>query len=167
MRDRPRPFGPARKARKVIRMTRLFDCILAGASVVNQDGVGPRDIGVIAGKIAEIGDLYAAAAGERIDCRGLHILPGAIDIHFHIRAPSFPARGTVASETRAAAAGGVTTLFKMPIAKPCCATPEILRARRAHFSGEAVVNFALFGAPNSGMELSVKGDMWPSRADSM
>ena len=47
------------------RMLSRFDCILAGATVVNQDGVALRDIGVTAGKVAEIGDLYAASAGER------------------------------------------------------------------------------------------------------
>jgi len=44
-------------------MPRHFDLILAGATVVNQDGAALRDIGVTNGKIAEIGDLYAAAAG--------------------------------------------------------------------------------------------------------
>ena len=46
-------------------MPRHFDLILAGATVVNQDGAAQRDVGVANGKIAEIGDLYAAAAGER------------------------------------------------------------------------------------------------------
>jgi dihydroorotase len=55
--------------------------------VVNHDGIGPRDIGVLDGRIAEIGSLSQAAAGERIDCRGLHILPGVIDSQVHFREP--------------------------------------------------------------------------------
>ena len=51
------------------------------------------------------------------------VIPGIIDIHFHVRAPSFPQRGTVQSETKAAAKGGITTLFEMPISNPC---PNIL-----------------------------------------
>ena len=46
-------------------MPRHFDLILAGATVVNQDGAAQRDIGVANGRIAEIGDLYAASAAPR------------------------------------------------------------------------------------------------------
>ena len=56
-------------------MPPTFDCVLVNGTVVNHDGIGARDIGVRDGRIAEIGAL-GAAAGERIDCRGLHILPG-------------------------------------------------------------------------------------------
>ena len=68
-------------------MSRAFDLVLVKGTVVNQDGVAPRDIGVIAGKIAEIGDLGRASAGERVDCAGLHILPGVIDSQVHFREP--------------------------------------------------------------------------------
>ena len=51
-------------------MTATYDLILEGGTVVNQDGVGVRDVGVTAGRIAEIGDLARAAAGRRVDCRG-------------------------------------------------------------------------------------------------
>ena len=57
-----------------------FDLVLSGGVVVNQDGVGARDIGVRDGLIADIGDFSRADAGERIECRGLTILPGVIDM---------------------------------------------------------------------------------------
>ena len=60
-----------------------FDCVLINRTIVNHDGVGPRDIGIRDGRIAEIGALSGAAARERIDCRGLHILPGVIDSQVH------------------------------------------------------------------------------------
>ena len=59
-------------------MTQTYDLILSGGELVNQDGRGQRDIGVIGDTIAAIGDLSRASAGERIDCRGLTILPGVI-----------------------------------------------------------------------------------------
>ena len=125
-----------------------LDTLLRGGDVLTPDGVHPLDIGLSGGKIA---GLYAPGTGlmadEVRDCRGLTILPGLVDIHFHIRAPSYPQRGTVQTETRAAAAGGVTTLFEMPIAKPCCSNAAELERRRAHFAQNAFVNFGLYGAP--------------------
>ena len=47
-----------------------FDCVLINGIVVNHDGIGVRDIGVRDGRIAAIGALGRAAAGERLDCRG-------------------------------------------------------------------------------------------------
>src|SRR3989304_5898122 len=70
-------------------MADSFDLILAGGTVVNQDGTGVRDIGILDGKIAAIGGLSGASAGEAIDCHGLHVLPGVIDTQVHFREPGF------------------------------------------------------------------------------
>ncbi|HBS31931.1 MAG TPA: dihydroorotase, partial [Parvularcula sp.] len=66
-------------------MAKTFDLILKGGAVVNHDGEAHRDVGVTNGVIAEIGNLGAASAGETIDCRGLHVLPGVIDTQVHFR----------------------------------------------------------------------------------
>ena len=71
-------------------------------------------------------------------------MPGAVDVHFHCRAPSRPERGDFASETAAAAAGGVTTVFEMPISDPACSTPDVFLTRRALIQTEAHVNVALY-----------------------
>lgn len=68
-------------------MTQRFDVILKGGIVVNQDGEGVRDIGIANGRIAGIGALSQASAGEMIDCKGLHILPGVMDTQVHFREP--------------------------------------------------------------------------------
>ncbi len=83
----------------------------------------------------------------RFDATGLLILPGFIDIHFHVRAPAHPQRGTWESESRAAAAGGVTTVFEMPISTPGCARRDIFESRKALGAAESYVNFGLYGAP--------------------
>jgi len=125
-----------------------FDLLVRGATVVTNTGERAFDIGVLDGRIAALLEPGAAAAATKAySAAGLHVLPGVIDVHFHVRAPAHPERGTVESETRAAAAGGVTTLLEMPISKPCCATAEILRARREHFASRAHVNFGFYGAP--------------------
>jgi len=72
-----------------------------------------------------------------------------VDIHFHARTPAYPERGDFYTETRAAAAGGVTTIFEMPISKPGCATPETFRNRRRLGEEQCIVDFALFGAPGT------------------
>ncbi len=107
-------------------MTRSFDFILEGGTVVNHDGVGERDIGVIDGKIAEIGALGAASAGERIDCRGLHILPGVIDSQVHFREPGATHKEDLETGSRAAALGGATAVFEMPNTNPVTTSAETL-----------------------------------------
>ncbi len=126
----------------------MFDTLIRGGTVVSETATRRLDLALNDGKIAALLEPSSQVdAKEIINATGQYVLPGAIDIHFHVRAPAYPQRGTVASETRAAAAGGVTTLFEMPISKPCCATPEIFRQRRELFSQDAYVNFGLYGAP--------------------
>lgn len=128
-------------------MTKL-DTLIAGGDVLLPDGLAKVDLGLKDGKVAGVyAPGTAPEALHTIDAKGRTILPGIVDIHFHVRAPAYPERGTVPSETRAAAAGGVTTLFEMPISKPCCSTPEELARRRDHFCENAVIDFALYAAP--------------------
>ena len=125
-----------------------IDTLITNADVVLETGVAHLDVGIDAGRIAI---LCAGSSGivarETIDARGKLLLPGAIDIHFHCRAPAYPQRGDFATETRAAAAGGVTTIFEMPISKPCCATGDIFRMRKDLAQRDSYVNFGLYGAP--------------------
>lgn len=95
-----------------------FDLILRGGTVVNQDGVGQRDVGVVAGRIAEIGDLSRASAAEVIDCTGLHVLPGVVDSQVHFREPGMEHKEDLETGSRAAVLGGVTAVFEMPNTKP-------------------------------------------------
>lgn len=135
-------------------MTAL-NTLISGGDVLLPDGLHRVDLGLADGKVA---GLYAPGTAPDtsriIDARGKTVLPGIVDIHFHVRAPAYPERGTVLSETRAAAAGGVTTLFEMPISKPCCSTPGELARRRDHFSENAVIDFALYAAPGDLTEAS-------------
>jgi dihydroorotase len=115
-------------------MAETYDLILKGGIVVNQDGVGPRDIGVRAGRIAAIGGLQRSSAGETIDCRGLHVLPGVIDSHVHFREPGLTHKEDLETGSRAAVLGGVTAVFDMPNTDPATTTAEALadKVKRAH-----------------------------------
>lgn len=136
-------------------MSAPLDLLIAGGMVLAPDGLHRVDLGVAEGKVA---GLYAPGTGpaatDMLDASGLHVLPGIVDIHFHVRAPAYPERGTVQSETRAAAAGGVTTLFEMPISKPCCATPHEVARRRDHFAENAVIDFGIYAASGDLTEAS-------------
>ena len=132
------------------------DLAIRGGMLVTPDGVQHGTLLVADGRIAGIaGPGESVDAGAIIDATGQHILPGLIDIHCHIRAPAYPQRGTVASETRACAAGGITTVFEMPITNPCCNTPEQVIMRRDHFAASAHVDFGLYGAPLTLTEAAV------------
>ncbi|MGO9774055.1 MAG: dihydroorotase [Roseiarcus sp.] len=125
-------------------MARIFDCILAGATVVNQDGVAKRDIGVFDGRIAEIGALNSAGAGERIDCRGLHILPGVIDSQVHFREPGLTHKEDLETGSRAAVLGGVAAVFEMPNTDPPTASATALADKVARAKGRMHCDFAFW-----------------------
>ena len=98
-------------------MAGSYDMILKGGTVVNQDGEGVRDLAIAGGRIAAIGDVGSSAA-EVIDCRGLHVLPGVIDSHVHMREPGLTHKEDLESGSRGAVLGGVTAVFEMPNTEP-------------------------------------------------
>ncbi len=125
-------------------MSQVFDLVLMNGVVVNQDGVAPRDIGVRDGKIAEIGPLSAAPAAERIDCTGLHILPGVIDSQVHFREPGLTHKEDLETGSRAAALGGVTAVFEMPNTDPLTTTADALEDKLGRAKGRMHCDFAFW-----------------------
>ncbi|MCF2525580.1 dihydroorotase [Bradyrhizobium sp. G127] len=110
-------------------MAQTFDVILKSGTVVNQDGEGVRDIGITDGRIAEIGSLNGAGAGEVIDCKGLHILPGVMDTQVHFREPGLTHKEDLETGSRSAVMGGVTAVFEMPNTNPLTVTEEAFTAK--------------------------------------
>jgi dihydroorotase len=125
-------------------MSQTFDLLLRGGVVVNQDGIGERDIGVSDGRIAEIGDLGQASAGEIIDCSGLHVLPGVIDSQVHFREPGATHKEDLESGSRAAALGGVTAVFEMPNTDPLTISAAALEDKLARAKGRMHCDFAFW-----------------------
>jgi allantoinase len=89
--------------------------------------------------------LSADHAPHVIDASGRHVLPGLVDPHVHLFDPGWPDWEDFPHGTRAAAAGGITTILEMPNSQPCVDSAENLRGRLAAVRGRAVVDFALFG----------------------
>jgi len=115
-------------------MANTFDLIVRGGSVVNQDGEGVRDIGIATGRIAAIGDLGRASAGEVIEAKGLHVLPGVIDTQVHFREPGLTQKEDLETGSRSAVLGGVTAVFEMPNTNPTTTSAQALadKIARAH-----------------------------------
>ena len=125
-------------------MAQSYDLILKGGSVVNHDCEAVRDLGVTAGRVAAIGDLAQASAGEMVDCRGLHVLPGVIDTQVHFREPGLTHKEDLESGSRSAVMGGVTAVFEMPNTDPTTASAETLADKVARGHHRMYCDFAFF-----------------------
>ncbi|MCZ4271333.1 dihydroorotase [Maritalea porphyrae] len=99
-------------------MNAKFDTIFLNGTIANHNGVTKGDVGVINGKIAEIGNLNGREAKETVDCTGLHVLPGVIDTQVHFREPGLEHKEDLESGSLAAVMGGVTGVFEMPNTNP-------------------------------------------------
>jgi dihydroorotase len=121
-----------------------YDTLFRGATVVNHDGAGVRDIAVTKGRIAAIGALASAKAADVIDCKGLHILPGVIDTQVHFREPGLEQKEDLYTGSRAAVAGGVTAVFEMPNTKPLTTTAATLADKVKRARHRMLCDFAFY-----------------------
>lgn len=127
--------------------------LITGARLVNEGTVTEQDVLVVGGRIAAIGgDLASRPADLVIEAGGKHLLPGLIDDQVHFREPGLTHKADLASESRAAVAGGVTSFMDMPNVNPATLTPELLEERCALAAGKSVANYAFYlGASNDNL----------------
>jgi dihydroorotase len=121
-----------------------FDLIVAGGTCLTPSGRVEADVGVRAGRVAEIGRLDRAAAASVFEARGLHVLPGVIDTQVHFREPGLEYKEDLATGTAAAAMGGVTAVFEMPNTNPNTDSAASLNDKLARAKGRAWVDHAFF-----------------------
>src|SRR3712207_2853012 len=99
-------------------MQPTYDLAVVGGTVVAAGREQLATIAIARGEVmAVLQPSERVVAADVIDARGLHVLPGIIDTHVHTRHPGVPEREDFESGTAAAAVGGITTLFEMPISK--------------------------------------------------
>ncbi len=117
--------------------------IIRNAKFYQGGKVVSKDILIEKGKIAGIGKFK----GEGIDAKGLFAFPGLIDPHVHLRDPGLTHKEDFKSGTRAALAGGVTTVLDMPNTKPPATTAKAFKAKLQLAKKSAVCDYGLhFGA---------------------
>ncbi len=90
---------------------------------------------------------------EVIDCTGKHILPGVIDDQVHFREPGLTHKGTIASESKAAIAGGITSFMEMPNVNPQTVTIDLLNQKIDIASCDSYANYSFYlGATNENID---------------
>lgn len=94
--------------------------LIKNGTVVFADRTERSDLLLENGKIREIGASVEGAGAKVIDAAGLHIFPGLIDMHVHLREPGFEYKEDIASGSAAAVAGGFTQICCMPNTDPVC-----------------------------------------------
>ena len=133
---------------------------LRNAEIVNEGRRFQADVLIRNGIIEHIGDLPAGLKADReIDLKGKLLLPGLIDDQVHFREPGLTHKATIASEARAAVAGGVTSFMEMPNTNPPATTIEELELKYARAAATSVANYSFFfGATNTNLDILKRVD---------
>lgn len=132
------------------------------ATIVNEGRSFTGSVVIEGEQISEVleGDARpSSVCDEEIDAHGWFLLPGVIDDHVHFRDPGLTHKADMATETAAAAAGGVTSFMDMPNCNPQTTTLEALDRKFADAATKCVVNYSFyFGATNNNADLLARLD---------
>ena len=123
------------------------DLVVRSRRVITPDGVRPAALIVVDGRIAGVvGYDDGPAPARLVDAGDLVVMPGLVDTHVHLNEPGRTDWEGFAAGTRAAAAGGVTTIVDMPLnSVPATTTVEALERKRAAAVGKIAVDVAFWG----------------------
>jgi len=132
-----------------------FDLVVQNGRVYTPAGIRSIDLWIKDGRIAGFGGPHRAA--EKIDARGLLVLPGAIDAHVHFRDPGPNYKEDWASGSAAAAAGGVTTVVDQPNTDPRTVDARSFEMKLDLARHRSLVDFCISGGPGDIDELARAG----------
>jgi dihydroorotase len=138
----------------------MSDTWITGGLLISDGKKVEADILIKNGRIEQIApSISPPQNAEQIDAAGQWILPGLIDDQVHFREPGLTHKACIATEARAAVAGGVTTFFEMPNVSPPTLDMARLEEKRDIARRESVANYAFFlGASNDNLEAVKSAD---------
>mgnify|MGYP000070423631 CR=1 FL=1 len=107
----------------------MYDLVLKNCDLVNENCSSEVDIAIKNQRIEKIASNIDSGSKEVLDCAGKLVIPGLIDDQVHFREPGLTHKGEIATESKAAIAGGVTSYFEMPNVNPNTSTIENLNKK--------------------------------------
>ena len=119
--------------------------LIKNARLVNEGSIAEADLRIVDKRIDKIGtDITAQPEDKIVDAGGCLLLPGMIDDQVHFREPGLTHKGSIASESRAAVAGGITSYMEMPNVSPATTTIQALEQKYAIAAASSVANYAFY-----------------------
>ncbi len=135
--------------------------LIKDAHIVNEGSVFYGDVLIENGFIIEVGDNISAKSADVsiYYAEGKHLLPGVIDDQVHFREPGLTHKATIATESLAAVAGGITSFIEMPNTNPQSTTIEKLEAKFETAAKDSAANYSfMFGGTNDNLDEILKVD---------
>ena len=121
-----------------------YDLLIRHGTCVLPWGLEATDVGVRNGRIAALGVPAEATADTTLDAKGLHVLPGLIDPHVHLRDPGDKTVETIPTGTRGAVLGGLAAVFDMPNTAPSIVDAEKLAWKQEYVEQVAWCDMGLY-----------------------
>lgn len=140
-------------------------CIIQQAYIVSSEGIRICDVRISDNKFSAIAAHIVPEANETIiEAKGKYLFPGLIDTHVHFREPGLCYKATWATESAAAVAGGVTTVFDMPNTEPPTLSPTLVSEKLALAKANSLCNYGVFlGVSASNLALLADYDLSDKR----
>jgi len=133
--------------------------LIKSATIVNEGKQTTADVFIKNGFIEKIASSINTNANQEINAQGLYLLPGCIDDQVHFREPGLTYKGDIASESRAAVAGGITSFMEMPNTVPNTLTQELLEDKYQLAAQKSVANYSFYmGVSNNNLDEVLQTD---------
>lgn len=137
----------------------MSNTLIKNAKIVNEGQIIESDLLITNGRIEKIAPNITPTNEFVIDAKGKHLLPGAIDDQVHFRDPGLTHKADIATESRAAVAGGITSFMEMPNTVPNTLTQELLEEKYQAGAQKSIANYSFYmGASNENIEEVLKTD---------